>query len=76
MDSALKDDVEKDAASLRAGSSSEETTLYPRLAWLRKLGAFGVELRGITPVSIEDRTDKRGLNLLSLWFTANFSLLP
>lgn len=46
------------------------------LSRLRYLVVGAAEARGIVPVPLEERTDKKGTNLFSLWFTANCSLLP
>lgn len=42
----------------------------------RWLTLCGVELRGITPVTIEERTDKSVLKTFFLWFTMCCNLLP
>ena len=41
----------------------------------RKLASYGVELRGVQPVAIEERNDKRPINIFSFWFTASLTLL-
>jgi hypothetical protein len=43
--------------------------------WFRVLN-FGVEQGGIAPIPLENRTDTRYLNLLTVWFTALLCLLP
>lgn len=45
-------------------------------AWLGKITAYGVELRGITPVPDEERVDKRFINIFLIWFTMSTNLLP
>lgn len=65
-----KDDLEK------GDSVGEGTAAVRHGIWLRKLITLGVEIRGIVPVPLEERTDKRGIDLFSLWFTSNCSLLP
>lgn len=46
------------------------------LAWVRGKLTASVETRGIDPVPVEERSDKNGLSLFAVWFTANCSLLP
>ncbi|KAH6984455.1 cytosine-purine permease [Ilyonectria sp. MPI-CAGE-AT-0026] len=46
------------------------------LAWVRGKLTGSVEARGIDPVPVEERSDKNGLSLFAVWFTANCSLLP
>ncbi|KAF2971727.1 hypothetical protein GQX73_g1902 [Xylaria multiplex] len=49
----------------------------PKLSpWLAKLSNWGVELRGITPVPLEERVDKRFINVFFVWFTMSTNLLP
>ncbi|KAJ5902169.1 hypothetical protein N7495_002697 [Penicillium taxi] len=45
-------------------------------AWLNKIASWGIELRGIAPVPIEERTDKRFINVFFVWFTMSTNLLP
>ncbi|CAJ2508935.1 Uu.00g139610.m01.CDS01 [Anthostomella pinea] len=45
-------------------------------AWLSKISAYGVELRGVTPVPLEERTDRRLINIFFVWFTMSTNLLP
>ncbi|OIW32643.1 hypothetical protein CONLIGDRAFT_613281 [Coniochaeta ligniaria NRRL 30616] len=40
------------------------------------MSSWGVEMRGITPVPIEERTDKRFINVFFVWFTMSTNLLP
>lgn len=44
--------------------------------WQRIILSGGVEVRGITPIPAELRTDTRFINIFSLWFTMSVSLLP
>ncbi|KAI8945901.1 permease for cytosine/purines, uracil, thiamine, allantoin-domain-containing protein [Xylaria longipes] len=49
----------------------------PKLSpWLAKLSNWGIELRGITPVPLEERVDKRFINVFFVWFTMSTNLLP
>ncbi|EEP81585.1 conserved hypothetical protein [Uncinocarpus reesii 1704] len=41
-----------------------------------RLATWGVELRGIVPISVDERTDKRAGNVFLLWFTVSCNLLP
>lgn len=45
-------------------------------AWLSKIAYWGVELRGIAPVPLEERVDKRYINVFFVWFTMSTNLLP
>ncbi|KAJ8133113.1 hypothetical protein O1611_g510 [Lasiodiplodia mahajangana] len=44
--------------------------------WFAKLSNWGVELRGITPVPLEERIDKRFINVFFVWFAMSTNLLP
>lgn len=44
--------------------------------WLSRIANWGVELRGVTPVPIEERTDIRFINVFFVWFTLSTNLLP
>ncbi|KAJ7037886.1 NCS cytosine-purine permease [Mycena alexandri] len=46
------------------------------LSWQRRLLAWGVEERGIRPVSVEERTDPQYSKIFFIWFSASFNLLP
>jgi hypothetical protein len=74
-----KDDLEKndpiileDSESIREGDASAKG----KVSRLLNLISGSAEARGIVPVPLEERTDKSGATLFSLWFTANCSLLP
>ncbi|TFK70128.1 cytosine-purine permease [Pluteus cervinus] len=54
-------------------SEIEEQTNFKRLSSF--LSKWGVELRGITPVPIEERVDKRLYHMFFVWFSANFNIL-
>ncbi|KAL4876527.1 permease for cytosine/purines, uracil, thiamine, allantoin-domain-containing protein [Aspergillus karnatakaensis] len=51
---------------------------FPRVpqSWLSRIANWGVELRGVTPVPIEERTDDRFINVFFVWFTLSTNLLP
>lgn len=54
-----------------------ESQTYSRpKRWLNKISAWGVEVRGITPIPLEERTDKRFINVFFVWFTMSTNLLP
>lgn len=57
-------------------SISLDEALKPKSAIWRKILGWGVEENGIVPVPLEKRTDKRVLNLFTVWFTALLCLLP
>ncbi|KAJ7151151.1 permease for cytosine/purines, uracil, thiamine, allantoin-domain-containing protein [Mycena filopes] len=44
--------------------------------WQRRLLEWGVEARGIRPVSVEERTDPQYSKIFFIWFSASFNLLP
>ena len=44
--------------------------------FFKKLIGMGVEVRGIAPVALEDRVDRRPVNIFSFWWTASLGLLP
>lgn len=74
-----QDDPEKgEVAIIEPENSIQEgsTKASSLLSRLQGLITGSVEARGIQPVPLEERTDKKGTNLISLWFTANCSLLP
>ncbi|KAI1906823.1 hypothetical protein LOZ65_006827 [Ophidiomyces ophidiicola] len=77
-------DVEKDGEQ----QSTKDTTAihtqekkgpgvvrFSQSVW-RRLAAWGVEVRGVEPIAVEDRTDKRVGNVFLLWFTMSCNLLP
>jgi hypothetical protein len=43
-------------------------------AWHR-ISKLGVELRGVQPVSLDERHDKHPINMLSFWSTVGITLL-
>ncbi|GAB1314218.1 Purine-cytosine permease [Madurella fahalii] len=44
---------------------------------LRKAAAFGrVELRGVTPIPVKERTVERTINVFTLWWSMNANILP
>jgi hypothetical protein len=57
--------------------SCEEESLEakPKSLWFRVLN-WGVEEGGIAPIPVEKRTDRRYINLFTVWFTALLCLLP
>ena len=40
------------------------------------LASWGVELRGVLPVALDERTDTNVLSLFFLWFSISCNLLP
>ncbi|KAL4789137.1 permease for cytosine/purines, uracil, thiamine, allantoin-domain-containing protein [Aspergillus venezuelensis] len=44
--------------------------------WVSRIANWGVELRGVAPVPIEERTDSRFVNVFFVWFTLSTNLLP
>ncbi|KAM5429702.1 hypothetical protein McanCB56680_004093 [Microsporum canis] len=54
---------------------NQKTPSHVHAFWSR-LASWGVELRGIVPVELKDRTDRNVLSLFVLWFTISCNLLP
>ncbi|KAJ7090589.1 permease for cytosine/purines, uracil, thiamine, allantoin-domain-containing protein [Mycena crocata] len=44
--------------------------------WQHRLLKWGVEERGIRPVSLQERTDPQYSKIFFIWFSASFNLLP
>ncbi|KAH8881458.1 purine-cytosine permease FCY21 [Thozetella sp. PMI_491] len=67
------EDLEK-----RAGEATQTETKCgetTKLSWWKRLASYGVETRGVEPVALEDRTDRRPFNIFSFWWTASLTLL-
>jgi len=58
-----------------ASAESQVTSSKPK-EWLSRFASWGVEMRGITPVPLEERTDLRFINVFFVWFTMSTNLLP
>jgi len=43
--------------------------------FLKRLSTWGVEIQGITPIPLEERTDPRLYQLFFVWFSANANIL-
>ncbi|KAL5342475.1 permease for cytosine/purines, uracil, thiamine, allantoin-domain-containing protein [Aspergillus crustosus] len=67
-------DPPRDTATVEAQSQGK----FPRVpeSWLSRIANWGVELRGVTPIPIEERTDDRFINVFFVWFTLSTNLLP
>ncbi|KAL2824398.1 permease for cytosine/purines, uracil, thiamine, allantoin-domain-containing protein [Aspergillus cavernicola] len=61
-----------------ATAESQSHGKFPRVPdkWLSKITNWGIELRGVTPVPLEERTDKQFINVFFVWFTLSTNLLP
>lgn len=55
-------------------SFSNMSTAAKFKAWIMRSRAF--EFRGIQPVELEDRTDKRYVNIFTFWVAMTLSVLP
>jgi len=64
-------DVEKNPVE-----HTQPTSVAPekKSAWHR-VSKLGVELRGVQPVSLDERHDNHPINLLSFWSTVGVTLL-
>lgn len=51
---------------------------WPRLLeFIGKVAVFGrVEIRGITPIPVKERTETRTINIFTLWWSINTNILP
>ncbi|EXJ86686.1 hypothetical protein A1O3_03639 [Capronia epimyces CBS 606.96] len=67
-------------SSLCASQGKEQGQLDQGLpsssSFFQRLASHGVETRGIHPVALKDRNDRRPINIFSFWWTASLSLLP
>jgi hypothetical protein len=67
------EDLEKVVAKVETASNQNiELNITP---WWRRLASFGVEMRGVEPVALKDRDDKRPFNIFSFWWTASLTML-
>ncbi|KAL2848420.1 permease for cytosine/purines, uracil, thiamine, allantoin-domain-containing protein [Aspergillus pseudoustus] len=59
-------------------AAAEAQGKFPRVPekWLSRITSWGIELRGVTPVPLEERTDSRFINVFFVWFTLSTNLLP
>ncbi|KAI8188943.1 hypothetical protein K4K51_005886 [Colletotrichum sp. SAR 10_75] len=69
----VKQDVET-ASSIHEAQSEEARGWQ---AWAQKLVSLGhVEVRGIAPIPVEERTVTRTVNIFTLWWCMNANVLP
>ncbi|KAL4803100.1 permease for cytosine/purines, uracil, thiamine, allantoin-domain-containing protein [Aspergillus unguis] len=71
--------VAVDVAVLESQQQQEKKgARLPRVPdeWLARIVNWGVELRGVTPVPVEEKTDNRFINVFFVWFTLSTNLLP
>lgn len=75
--------VDKDEKALQSPAvdsdvdvAGSQQVYKPTNKWLSKISTWGVELRGITPVPLEERVDKRLINVFFVWFAMSTNLLP
>ncbi|KAJ0346676.1 hypothetical protein COL154_008455 [Colletotrichum chrysophilum] len=69
----VKQDVET-ASSIHEAQSEEARGWR---AWAQKLMSLGhVEVRGIAPIPVEERTVTRTVNIFTLWWCMNANVLP
>ncbi|KKK20858.1 hypothetical protein AOCH_003967 [Aspergillus ochraceoroseus] len=59
-----------------AAEESQRKSFQVPDKWLSKITNWGIELRGVAPVPLEERTDKRLINVFFVWFTMSTNLLP
>lgn len=73
---AKKTPADVSAADMADIDVVETQSLSRRKVWLSRAVAWGVEVRGTTPVPLEERTDSRFINVFFVWFTMSTNLLP
>lgn len=74
-----EEDLEKSASSAnipQAGSSPQYAQVHNVTAFLKMLASWGVEVRGIQPVPVEERTKDNYANMFFHWCTMLLNLLP
>lgn len=64
-------DMEKQPADQVSVHTARDPTWFGRV-----FGKFGVEEEGAAPIPRELRTNKRAINVLSLWISMSMCLLP
>ncbi len=65
----------KGEASSAGGANVDKLARLKK--FLQKAATFGrVEIRGISPIPIEERTVKRTINVFTLWWCMNANILP
>ncbi|KAE9963673.1 hypothetical protein BLS_009073, partial [Venturia inaequalis] len=67
-------DIEKKDASGSQTSVVEVGEVAPLSLW-KRITLSGMELRGVEPVPIEERNDKHGLNIFTMWWSISLTLL-
>ncbi|KAI0433046.1 permease for cytosine/purines, uracil, thiamine, allantoin-domain-containing protein [Xylaria sp. FL1042] len=72
----LRDEKGHDSTTTPPKVALPESTTSRLSPWFMKLSNWGVELRGITPVPLEERVDKRFINVFFVWFAVSTNLLP
>jgi hypothetical protein len=70
-------DIEKNFPS-GSDAESEHQRIEGEIenVWWLRLVSWGVEIRGVLPVPVRERTDARFVNIFSLWFTMSVTILP
>lgn len=64
---------EKDAPGSQ--TSIVEVGEVTQLSLWRKVTLLGMEMRGVEPVPIEERLDKIGVNIFTMWWSISLTLL-
>jgi len=79
MDKEKNIDIERSSARVDNESIAvgiQEDRPRSIAGYIKKLLAGTAEARGAAPVPVEERLDENAISLLTLWTTANCSLLP
>jgi hypothetical protein len=71
------DDRKQESASTGSVIETQSVPLNGFRGFLDKLVKFGrVEIRGIAPIPVEERTVTRTINIFTLWWCMNANILP
>ncbi|QDS73262.1 hypothetical protein FKW77_004668 [Venturia effusa] len=67
------DDEKK--AGFESDSAVVEVGEVAKLPLWKRIASTGIEMRGVEPVPVEERNDKRGLNIFTMWWSISLTLL-
>lgn len=57
-------------------TNESTTTTRMQVLWQKLTKGAAVETNGVQPVPVEERNDRRVLNVFTVWFTLSTNLLP
>jgi hypothetical protein len=67
-------DIEKTGVSASQSPHIEVGEVIKTSLWGR-ITSSGMEMRGAEPVPVEERTDRQGFNIFTLWWSISLTLL-